>query len=105
LGAFLLGDLIRDALRMSNIGVVKAALWMDINPGQLERQLQGKEHLHFDRYMKLPLLFFQWFALLLLVKVGLPRVIRRSIPIAVALAGKKRMARLELSAQKEEQAS
>jgi hypothetical protein len=105
LGAFVLLDVVREAMQHSGIGVSKMALWMEIDQAQLERQLQGKEHLSLRRMHKCPLVFLQYFFFFGMVKVGLPKPIRRAALIQLALMAGRRQARMESPIGREEQVS
>lgn len=52
------GDMVQRALIRSGISQKEAALTMDINEGQLTRQLRGQEHLSWQRLFLLPDKFF-----------------------------------------------
>jgi hypothetical protein len=52
------GDTVQKALIRSGISQKEAALTMDINEGQLTRQLRGQEHLSWQRLFMLPDKFF-----------------------------------------------
>lgn len=101
LGAFVLLDLLLEAMRRTDIGISKAAQWQDINVGQLHRQLEGKEHLSLLRMHKLPMATIRWFFWLGVLKFGIPAEERRALSIQLALMCKKRAARMELKQQKE----
>jgi hypothetical protein len=87
-------DLIRAALRHADISITKAALWMEIDREQLERQLKGEGHLSHKRLLRLPLKFWRWFSFLSTQRYGLPGEVRRAIPVQLAVIGQKRMVRV-----------
>ena len=105
--ALLDADLIRAALRHADISITKAAMWMEMDRTLLERQLDGEGHLSHKRLLMLPLKFHQWLSLLSSVRYGPPRVVRRAIPVVLAMAAHKRMlkvtqiTRRQLAARKE----
>lgn len=100
-------DLIRAALRHADIGIVTAARWMELDPAQLERQLNGEGHLSHKRLLMLPLKFHKWFAFLSVLRYGPPQEVRRGIPVLLAMASHRRMLRItqitrrQLAARKE----
>jgi len=100
---FMLGQVVRDAIRHSNLSLKQASLWQEIDQSQLERQLNGVEHLSLRRMEKLPLKSLQWFFWLGLMKVGLPKEVRRAAIVQFALMGNRRMLRLEQAVEKAEQ--
>lgn len=89
------GNLIRRALRYADIPLVKAALWMDMDVRQLDRELKGEGHLKLTALEKLPLVFHQWLALLRAEQYGLPSEVRCGIPL-VRVLRRRRMAKAEL---------
>ena len=93
-------DLIREALQKAGISLKAAALWMQIDCAQLERQLHGEGHLSHRRLLMLPLIFWQWFSVLAVERYGLPRIVRRAIPIQLAVMGRRRMLRVRQVQQK-----
>jgi hypothetical protein len=105
--ALLDADLIRAALRHADISITKAALWMEMDRTLLERQLDGEGHLSHKRLLMLPLKFHQWFSFLSTERYGQPQVVKRGIPIVLALAAHRRMLRItqitrrQLAARKE----
>lgn len=99
------GDVIREALRYADISITKAAAWMEMDPRQLDRQLNGAEHLRHASLAKLPTVFHSWYHFLMLDRVRLPRPVRRGLPLQLALMGKRRMARMERAERKETKAS
>jgi hypothetical protein len=66
------GDLIREALRLSDLSVTKAAIWMQMDASQLERELNGHGHLSTARLSLLPVSFWQEYALVIAHRYGLP---------------------------------
>jgi len=96
------GELIRRALRHADISLSKAALWMEMDARQLDRELNGLGHLKHTALLKLPLIFHQWFTLLQAERYGLPNEVRRSLPLYLALRGRKRMARAALALARKE---
>jgi hypothetical protein len=100
-------DLIRAALRHADISITKACVWMDMDPAQFERQLNGDGHLSHKRLLMLPLKFHQWFSIECAMRYGPPREVQRGIPVVLAMAARKRMLRItqltrrQLAARKE----
>ena len=86
---------IRTALRLSDLSIEKAAIWMG-EPGKpmdtslLQRQLDGEGHLSCRRLARLPQIFQQWLALLTAQEEGLPPVVRNAAHLQVAVNGTKR---------------
>lgn len=76
----------RRALALSVGGVSKAALHMEINLAQLERQLSDDptQHLSTKRMTNLPADFWQWYALLLLDHYGAPIDVLRLLQCRIA---------------------
>ena len=98
-------DIILLALQRAGIQKSKMRLYCDIDPRLFDRQLEGNGHLRHETLLKLPAGFMKWYCLLMLEKVGLPREVKRAIPIALAMSAQKRMARMELvNARKERSA-
>lgn len=95
------GDLIRQALRHADISLSKAAIWMEMDVRQLDRQLHGEGHLKHTALLKLPLRFHQWLSVLQVARYGLPKEVRRALPLAIATMGQKRMLRMERAERKE----
>lgn len=86
---------IREALRLSDHSIEKAALYMEIDKSQLVRQLKGDGHLSFTRMMALPRSFWAWLGLLIVEDYGLPKVVARSTRAMLALYTRKRAARFD----------
>jgi hypothetical protein len=87
------GAIIREALRLAGLSLEKAAIWMEMDPRLLDRQLSGDGHLKHTALVKLPAKFFQWYGVLMLERVGLPKEVKRSVPIVLALLARKRLVR------------
>lgn len=66
---------VRESLRHADLSIEKAALWMEMDPAQLQRQLAGIGHLSLRRLVKLPDAFHQWLALLTVEAYGLPKAV------------------------------
>ena len=96
------GDVIREALRCADLSLTKAALWMEMDPRLLDRQLQGEGHLKHSALMKLPVSFHRWYHFLMAGRVGLPKEVKRALPLTLSLMGRKRMARMETQQQNDE---
>jgi hypothetical protein len=97
---------IKTALRYADISPSKAAVWMNLDPSQFARQLEGEGHLSYTRLVKLPASFWSWLAVLIAEDVGLPLVIRRAARLQIALLRtRKKMARISEPVSDEEKAS
>jgi hypothetical protein len=66
-------DLIRAALRHADISITKACVWMDMDPAQFERQLNGEGHLSHKRLLMLPLKFINGFPVECAMRYGPPQ--------------------------------
>jgi hypothetical protein len=98
------GQRVREALRYSDISLDAAARWMEMDPRQLARQLDGEGHLKVTALDKLPLKFHRWYHFISLVDIGLPEVVRRSVRLHIAIAHeRKQQIRMALHASKERQ--
>lgn len=62
---------INQALTRAGMNNKQAAAWMEIDPGQWSRQLQGEGHISFQRLLKLPIKFWTEFVPLLAEPIGL----------------------------------
>jgi hypothetical protein len=105
------GPIIREALRLAGLSLEKAAIWMEMDPRLLDRQLNGEGHLKHTALGKLPLGFWQWFGLLISINYGTPAVVKRSAPIVLAQMAHKRIVRqsrqikMQLAARQKEKAT
>ena len=88
---------VREALRHADLSQEKAAIWMGMQKAHLSDALAGGRPLSLTKLMKLPAEFWQWYGLLVVEDVGLPTVVRRAALMRVALAGRKRMARMAVA--------
>lgn len=95
---------IKDALRQADIGVTKAAIYMDVDARQFARQLEGDGHISYTRLVKLPLGFWQWLVVGLLTEVGIPTSVSRAARLdRIVRRGLKKMARAEMDTHEERQ--
>jgi hypothetical protein len=92
---------IRAALRDCDMTLKVACLWMKIDVGQFERQLNGEGHLSIKRMERLPLKFWSALAFRLSLKYKLPSHVRRGVPLALLHLAQPRMARMELSERRQ----
>lgn len=97
----LTANLIRAALRHADISVTKAALWMEMDRSQFERQLSGEGHVSLNRLEKLPLLFWQWTALLMVEWFGLPPEVEQALAVDDAMFTRRRMVKVESATERE----
>lgn len=81
---------IREALRLADLGIRKAALHMELDPSDFERALSGERKLDLWRLEMLPDAFHQHFHLLGLRDRGLPDTAMAALKIAPALLDLKR---------------
>ena len=79
---------LKAALRHSDVAQEKAALFMDIDKGQLSREINGGGGLSLKRLAELPTEALQWWAAELIAVLGFPQEIEQGI------AAKKRMVRM-----------
>lgn len=87
-------DLIRAALRHADISIAKAAIWMEMDRGLLDRQLDGEGHLSHRRLLMLPLGFHQWLSFLQCQRYGLPGEVRHAALIEVAVVSSREMVKV-----------
>lgn len=80
---------IREALRLADIAITKAALWMALDRSDLERGLSGERKLDAWRLEMLPDVYHQHHALLELRDRGLPEYAKTAVKISPALDLKK----------------
>ncbi len=90
--------LVREALRLADISIEKAALYMAIDRAQFDRQLQGDGHVSFTRLMALPEEFWRWFYLLGAELAGIPEVVTRSARLRLALKARRQLKAHSVSA-------
>ena len=83
---------IREALRLADIGITKAALYMNMDAAQFERGLSGEQTLNLWRLEMLPDPFHQHFHLLSLRDRGLPDYAKAALKIIPALDLKRETA-------------
>jgi len=70
---------IRRALEICGISITKLAVYLERDRGYVESQLKDVRPLyHRDLINKLPKRFTQWYAFLLLMKVGLPEELQQA---------------------------
>ena len=83
---------IREALRLADIAITKAALWMQLDRSDLERGLNGTMKLDLWRLEMLPDAFHQHYHLLGLRDRGLPEYAKTALKIYPALNVQKESA-------------
>lgn len=66
-----LAAVIGQALSRAGLNNKQAAAYMELDPGQWSRQLQGEGHISFQRLLKLPIKFWTEFVPLLAEPIGL----------------------------------
>lgn len=72
----------------------KLALHLEMDRGQLHRQLNGDGHLSLTRLMKLPKAFWQHYGVLVASDYGMPPEFQRAAKLAFGLIGRKRQLRM-----------
>lgn len=94
-----------DALLAVGIGKEKTEQWTGIDRRQLARQIDGDEWLRHKTLEKFPLSYHQEYHWRMVLKVGLPDRIRRSLPLVLAFESlDKPMAKMSLpETEKEKQ--
>lgn len=99
---------IREALRRADISVEKACLYI-VHPktgkpkdrAQFARELDGIGHLRYSDLCQLPIRFWQHLGMVILQELGMPREMRHAVVFALALHGKKSMARMKTRQRQE----
>lgn len=81
---------LKDALRQSDVSQEKLALYLGMDKSQLSRQLNGDGGITLKRLANCPDDTWRWFAVGILLHLGLPRALQRSARLAFALIGHKR---------------
>lgn len=81
---------IREALRLADIAITKAARWMALDPSDLERGLSGARKLDVWRLEMLPDEFHRHYHLLGLRDRGLPETAKVALKITPALLDLKK---------------
>lgn len=100
-------DVIAKSLEAAGIQKSKIKLWTDVDRTLFQRWLNGEGNLPHHVLGKLPVRFWQWYALHMAQRVGLPQEVRRAMPLALATMAAKRMAKAPLRqpVQEKEKAS
>lgn len=80
---------IREALRLADIGLRKAALYMNLDHADLQRALSGERKLDFWRLQMLPRIFHQHLNILTLRDIGLPDYARAAVDAAAVVDERK----------------
>lgn len=83
----------RDALRHAGVTLRQASQEAEIDQSQLTRLIAAHEGPQ-RRLQMQPLDVWRWYGLLLVQEFGLPKEVRRSARLALAVIGRKRMARM-----------
>jgi hypothetical protein len=94
-----LNDL-RAALRHSDVSQEKLALYLGMDKAQLSRQLAGDGGITLKRLAECPDDVWRWFAVGILLSLGLPKQLQRGARLAFALIGHKRQMAKVSPAQK-----
>jgi hypothetical protein len=95
---------LRTAIQLSGSTMRLAAQEAEIDQAQFTRQIQLAEG-SLKRLAMQPKRFWQWYAVALAQEFGIPVEARRAGKLAVAALGRKRMARADMRAAREAQAS
>ena len=90
---------LKSGLRHADVAQEKAALFMDIDKGQLSREINGGGGLSLKRLSELPTEALQWWAAELLTALGFPQEIEQGIKT------KRRMARMDADAVPQERSA
>lgn len=88
-------DEVKAAMRMADISRKEAAITMGISEPLLSMRLSGEKPLTFESLAPMPAVFWQWFAVALAQRVGVPA----TVDVGARLA--RRQARMSLSTNKE----
>lgn len=86
-------EAVKEAMRMADVALTSAAIDMDVSKGVLSRKLSGEKPLSLDALSCLPDEFFQWFAVALAQRVGVPQTVQVGARLA------RRQARMSLTQQ------
>jgi hypothetical protein len=86
-------QIVEETLADSRISVKSGAMYYGTDQAQFSRALAGEGHLSWTRLSQFPARFKSLLGWRLLLAYGLPSEVQRSARIALALVGKKRMAR------------
>jgi hypothetical protein len=79
---------IREALRLSDLSLEKACLYMDLSKSHFSAQLSGVGHISASRLAKLPEEFQRWYHALGVMDYGLPARLEQASPVVkMAKAG------------------
>ncbi len=87
-------SLVREALRMADLSIEKASLYMGISKSQLCNQLSGEGHLSHTRLMLLPVDFWKWYAVLSAESFGLPTHILHARSLELAMRSRRKQLRM-----------
>lgn len=93
LGSVVCRDEVKAALRHADISHKEAAITMGISEGLLSRKLSGDKPLTFESLAPLPAIFWQWFAVVLSQRHGVPALVASGARLS------RRRARMSLSMQ------
>jgi hypothetical protein len=86
-------ELVRETLADSRISLEKGALYYGTDKAQFRRAIDGEGHLSWTRLSQFPIAFKARLGWRLLDAYGIPPEMQHAARIALALIGKKRMAR------------
>lgn len=89
--------LLRDAIQLSKMTMLRASQEAEIDHAQFRRQVEMLEGSH-KRLAMLPPEFWSWYGCLLVQQFGLPPEMRRSARLVLALIGRKRTAKANIAA-------
>lgn len=93
-----------DALKACGIGTKEIEWHTGLDRRQFARQLDGPEHLRHSTLQKFPLSFAKEYHWRMVLKVGLPERVLKSLPLLLALP-EKPMAKMNVVDERKEQAS
>lgn len=81
-----------EALRLSDISEAKACQWMTIDPAQFRRQTRDRiGQISLTRMMGLPLIFWQFYALLLAEYFGIPYLVVRAVRVLIVTKARRQL--------------
>lgn len=84
---------LRRAIELAGLTEQQACAEMDLTQTQWAAQCRGEGHISYTRLAQVPTAL-AWLALLTAEEYGLPAEVRRSTRLALALVGRRRMARM-----------
>ena len=85
---------IRSAMRHAGMSEKEAAITLNVSQGLLSRKLSGEKPLTFESLEGLPAIFWQWFAVLMAQRHGVPALVGTGARLS------RRQARMGMAVQK-----